>query len=109
MAAHPVRRNVNPGSMSRQDPLEGPVSEAFHGVALLGPGVPAVVARRVEPVLLGIPPEMVAREQVAILMKQRQMAGGMPGSRNDDEPFLEHHGLPALDDPLDGKTGVRLV
>src|SRR5262249_39657115 len=71
---HLSRWQMHTLTMAGQDPLEGKSLELANRPNLIRPGVPAIVARGIKPLLLAVPVEMIACEEKAIAIKQGAVA-----------------------------------
>ena len=49
-----------------KDPCEAKVEQAGHGPSLLGPRMPAIIAKRNEALFVAVPGEVIACEEVPV-------------------------------------------
>ena len=70
-----------------QDPLETEVEQPLHRTDLLGPGVPARVPERDEPVSPLRPGQVVAGEEELVPVEEHGVAPRVAGRRDREEVF----------------------
>src|SRR5678816_3373269 len=83
-----IGRMVTP-AVPGQDPLETEVEQPLHRTDLLGPGVPARVPERDEPVSPLRPGQVVAGEEELLPVEEHGVAPRVAGRRDREEVFGE--------------------
>ena len=98
-------------AMYRQDPftlhIEKPLGRLFKIVL-----IPHIYPRDVQPLAVPIPPQMVAGEQISLVIQERHTAGCMTGHRDDLEVLGDRQGLASVNDPFglgNGRETVELT
>ncbi len=91
--------------MAGEHPRERVAGEPAHGIELLGPRVPAVIAVGGERPGAGVPSQVVAREQEVAGVEQDHVAAGMAGRGYGEEPVFPNDGVETAQDVFGG--GLR--
>src|SRR5688572_29507418 len=69
MPIHSFRRQMHSLTVAGQDPFKPMVEELCHRCPLLGPRVPAVIAKRGQALLVAVPSQMVSGKEILIVEK----------------------------------------
>src|ERR1051326_2172560 len=90
---------MRPLAGAGQHPFETVIRQALYATHLVGPGIPADIARCRETLAMPAPPDVVAREQ-KLAMQQDAMAARVTWRRYGEEVRREFNGQIALDHTL---------
>src|SRR5256885_2265978 len=95
---HCLWRKMHALTVAWQNPLEAIVQQSSQRFLLLGPRVPAIIAKGDQSPFVAVPSQMIAREEVAIVIEQHHVArrvagrgyGEKAGGHLDASQALQH-------------------
>src|SRR5262245_29325839 len=108
-------------AMAGKHPFKAIVQEAFHGLCLFAPGVPADIAKGFQSLIFVC--EMISRKKIFVSIQQHRMSARMARSRDHEKiaiqldrvlpfefPFdREVAGIGAMNDPLAAEMVPELL